>query len=80
MRNKIIESDLKYIANGNLPWENFIDKTILITGASGFIPSYLVDTFLYLNVCDVATKAPSTIAEFIILYESKLFNITTSNI
>ena len=49
MRNKIIESDLKYIANGNLPWENFIDKTILITGASGFIPSYLVDTFLYLN-------------------------------
>jgi len=49
MRNKIIESDLKYITNSNLPWENFIDKTILITGAYGFIPSYLVDTFLYLN-------------------------------
>lgn len=49
MRNKIIESDLKYITNGDLPWEYLIDKTILITGASGFIASYLVDTFLYLN-------------------------------
>ena len=49
MRNRIIESDLEYIANGNLAWDSFNNKTVLISGASGFLPSYMVETFLYLN-------------------------------
>lgn len=49
MRNSIIQSDLRYITEANLPWELFRNKTILISGASGFLPSYMVETFLYLN-------------------------------
>lgn len=49
MRNSVIESDLKYITEADLPWELFKDKTILISGAAGFLPAYMVETFLYLN-------------------------------
>ena len=44
-----MESDLKYITEADLPWESFKNKTILISGASGFLPSYMVETLLYLN-------------------------------
>ena len=49
MRNSIVESDLEYITNENLPWEKLKNKTILISGAAGFLPRYIVETFLYLN-------------------------------
>ncbi len=49
MRNSIIESDLKYITKADLPWELFRNKIVLISGASGFLPAYMVETLLYLN-------------------------------
>lgn len=49
MRNRIIESDLRYITKASLPWEVFKDRTVLITGAAGLLPAYMVETFLYLN-------------------------------
>jgi UDP-glucuronate decarboxylase len=49
MRNKIIEEDLKNIIDGPLPWDAFSGKTVLITGANGFIAAYIVETLLYLN-------------------------------
>ena len=49
MRNSIINSDLKYITDENLAWESFKNKTIFVSGASGFLPAYMVETFLYLN-------------------------------
>lgn len=49
MKNIIIEQDLLEITNSNLPWENFANTTILITGANGFLPAYMVETLLYLN-------------------------------
>lgn len=49
MSNKIIEQDLENILSQHLPWKNFYNKTILISGANGFIPSYLVETLLLLN-------------------------------
>ncbi len=49
MRNNIIESDLKYITEASLPWALFRNKTILVSGAAGFLPAYMVETFLYLN-------------------------------
>jgi UDP-glucuronate decarboxylase len=49
MRNKVVDEDLKYIASADLNWRDLDGKTVLITGASGFLPSYLVEMLLYLN-------------------------------
>ena len=47
--NSIVSSDLEFITNKDLPWESFNNKTVLISGAAGFLPSYMVDVLLYLN-------------------------------
>lgn len=49
MLNKIILEDLQYITNQALEWEQFKNKTVLISGASGFLASYMIETLLYLN-------------------------------
>lgn len=49
MRNQIISEDLKNIINFNLPWHKFYGKTVLVTGAAGMLPAYMVETLLYLN-------------------------------
>jgi len=49
MRNPITEDDLENIINANLPWSKFENKTVLVTGANGFLPSYMIETLLYLN-------------------------------
>lgn len=49
MRNSIIESDLKYITEAELPWDLFNNKTILVSGASGVLPAYMIETLLFLN-------------------------------
>ena len=49
MRNFIVTEDLEEIASENLPWEKLFNSTILVTGASGILPSYMVETLLYLN-------------------------------
>jgi nucleoside-diphosphate-sugar epimerase len=46
--NNIIQEDLFQICQENLEWSNFSNKNILITGASGILPSYLVETILFL--------------------------------
>ena len=49
MQRDIIDEDLEYIINSNVKWEKFKCKTILITGANGLLPAYLVYTLLHLN-------------------------------
>ena len=49
IKNPILEEDLKYITSAQLPWERLKHKTILVTGAAGFLPAYMVETLLYLN-------------------------------
>jgi len=48
-RHPIIEGDLAKIVSSPLPWSKFAGKTVLISGASGFLPAYMVETLLYLN-------------------------------
>lgn len=57
IRNPIIEEDLKYITDSPLPWQSLEGKKILITGASGFVPAYMVETILYLNETVLKKKA-----------------------
>ncbi len=47
--NTIINEDAQTIIDENLPYEKLYGKTILISGANGYVPSYFVHTFLALN-------------------------------
>ncbi len=47
--NIIIKSDIEEIVKSNIPWEKFKNKHILITGANGFLPAYLVYSLLEAN-------------------------------
>ncbi len=49
MISSIIQEDIESIINEGLPWEKFKGKTILISGANGFLPAYLSYVFIYLN-------------------------------
>lgn len=45
----IIQEDLIRIISTDLPWENLKNSTVLISGANGFLPAYIVESLLYLN-------------------------------
>jgi len=47
--NNIILSDLERIIAAPLPWQELYGKTVLVTGANGFLPAYMVKTLLLLN-------------------------------
>ena len=49
MNSQIIKEDIKEIASADISYEKFSGKTVLITGANGFLPSYFVRLFIYLN-------------------------------
>ena len=50
MNATILFEDLeRIISDKNIDWNLFDGKTVLITGANGFLPAYLVETLLYLN-------------------------------
>jgi nucleoside-diphosphate-sugar epimerase len=49
MRNPVITEDLQAIAATPLPWADFRDQKVLVTGANGLLAAYLVETLLYLN-------------------------------
>lgn len=46
---KIIDEDLAHITSADLPWRELEGKNILIAGANGSLPAYMVETILYLN-------------------------------
>ena len=48
-RNYVLEQDLEFIINSPLNWNKIEGKTVLITGANGFLASYIVETLLFLN-------------------------------
>lgn len=49
VRHRIIEEDLDLIAATNLPWHLLERKTVLVSGANGFLPAYMVESLLRLN-------------------------------
>lgn len=49
LSNPIIDEDISKIISEDLPWDRFRDSSVLVSGASGMIPSYVVYTLLGLN-------------------------------
>lgn len=49
LNNRIITEDIERIISEALPWDELYGSTVLVTGASGMIPSYVVYTLLGLN-------------------------------
>ncbi|MEI7901706.1 MAG: NAD-dependent epimerase/dehydratase family protein [bacterium] len=49
MRHPVIEDDLTSIVSAPLPWQELSGKTIVVSGAGGMLPAYMVETLLFLN-------------------------------
>jgi UDP-glucuronate decarboxylase len=49
LSNPIVAKDVARIAAVALPWHDLEGASVLITGASGFLPAYMVETLVYLN-------------------------------
>lgn len=49
MRHPIVTEDLEVITRAALPWDDLAGRTVLVTGAAGFLPAYMVETLLFLN-------------------------------
>lgn len=47
--HKIISEDVQNIISEKIPYEIFYGKTILISGANGYVPAYFVHTMVALN-------------------------------
>lgn len=45
----IVEQDIAEIIAAPLPWQRLRGKTIVVTGAAGFIPAYMVEVLLHAN-------------------------------
>ena len=45
----IVREDLERVVRAPLPWERLEGRTLLVAGAAGFLPAYLVETILHLN-------------------------------
>ena|SRR3989344_1338402 len=71
LKDKIIREDIQSIIKSvGLPFKQLSGKTILVTGADGFIPSYFVDTILVLN----ETILKNNPAKLIILVHHNISN------
>lgn len=47
--NPLYLEDVEYVAKIDLPWELLTDKTIMISGATGLVGSFLIDVIMYRN-------------------------------
>lgn len=47
--NPVVLEDMQWLACQDLPWDTLAGKTILISGAAGFLPAYMVELILWLN-------------------------------
>ncbi|HEY3328879.1 MAG TPA: NAD-dependent epimerase/dehydratase family protein [Capsulimonadaceae bacterium] len=57
--NPIVVEDLQRIAAADLPWEVLAGSHVLVTGAAGFLPAYMVETILHVNT--ITARQPATV-------------------
>ena len=47
--NSLYIEDVKYVGELSLPFEKLAGKTVVLSGATGLIGSFLIDTLMYRN-------------------------------
>lgn len=47
--NPLYQEDIRNVASSSLPWENLKNSSVLISGATGLIGSFLVDVIMHQN-------------------------------
>jgi len=62
INNPIIREDIQTILSEDIEWDYLCGKTVLVTGANGFIPSYIVYALLELNRSKPTTKPTAILA------------------
>ena len=56
MIHTIVLEDLEFVLSHDVDWERLAGKTVLVTGANGFLPAYMVETILRINEKSLAEK------------------------
>src|SRR4051812_32339311 len=56
-RRTVVTEDLRRINAAPLPWEQLAGRTVVVSGAAGMLPAYLVETLLARNELDPAFGA-----------------------
>jgi len=49
LSNQIVAEDIARITSAAVPWQELEGTCVLITGAAGFLPAYMVETLIFLN-------------------------------
>ena len=49
MTTRIVSEDVEGILSAPLPWESFEGSNVLVTGASGMLGAYFIETLMSLN-------------------------------
>jgi UDP-glucuronate decarboxylase len=85
--NRIISEDIERILAADLPWECFKGVNVLVTGASGFLPAYIVECLAELNNRGYGTKVfglirnlPKARARFAHLLDSKCLSLIAHDV
>lgn len=81
-------NDIQKVTQENLPWQNFNDKTVLITGATGLLGRFLIDVIMYLNnnsninctIIAIGRNIDKARAKFSEYWTSKNFSFITHDI
>lgn len=87
-RHPLYLSDVKFVAELDLPWTKLVGKTVLISGASGLIGSFLIDVLMlrnYRNQMDchiiaLGRNAQRAMDRFSAYWGSPLFDFVSKDI
>ena len=49
IENQLYKEDIRYVASLELPWKELESSSMLVSGATGLIGSFLIDVIMYRN-------------------------------
>ena len=83
MNKNILNDDINSIISEDLPWRELDGKTVIVTGANGFIPTYIVRVLIALKntkVIAIVRNKNKAETKFSDLLDNPNFNIVVQDI